>query len=90
MYEFKIQLLFIRSLEIRVGNSSEHQDNPLCTWLRGNELSNIESKEIKYLLISCLDDPYTVGRYVSLVSNDGDTPLTLCQGKKLFHNIFGH
>ena len=78
-----LYLIIDFSLEIRVGNSSEHQDNPLCMWLRGKELSDIKPSENKYLLISCLDDLNTVGRYVSLVSNDVDSPLTLCQGKIL-------
>ena len=50
-------------------------------WLRGKELSDIKESENQYLLITCLDDLNTVGRYVSLVSNDVDSPLTLCQGK---------
>ena len=55
-------------------------------WLRGKELSDIKQNENQYLLISCLDDPHTVGRYVSLKSDDGNSPLTLCQGKKNIYN----
>ena len=75
-------LNYIFSLEIRLGNSSVHQDNPLCGWLRGKELSDIKEKgDQNYKLISCSDESHVVGRYVSFISNDLDTPLTLCQGK---------
>ena len=57
-------------------------------WLRGKELSDVKQSEDKYLLISCLDDLNTVGRYVSLVSNDVDPPLTLCQGKILICTLY--
>ena len=61
-----------------------HEDNPLCGWLRGKELSEINENEQKsYKLISCSDESHVVGRYVSFISNDLDTPLTLCQGKTI-------
>ena len=72
---------YIFSLEIRVGNSTDHHENPLCNWLRGNDLSDVKQNDGRSnKFVSCFDESQVVGRYVSLISNDADIPLTLCQG----------
>ena len=76
----------ISSLEIRVGNSSDHQsDNPLCNWLTSKDFSR--KAEEKYVVVSCSDEPYVIGRYVSFIANDFDVPLTLCQGNYQTHHL---
>ena len=63
------------SLEIRVGNDTEHDKNPLCQWLPGSALN----KQNGFLLLDC----NAVGRIVSISSIATNAPMTLCDLKIL-------
>jgi hypothetical protein len=73
---FELPQLIIFSLEIRLGNGTNYQNNPLCNWISGFQDS-------KFKTVECQG----VAKYATIASIGAKQPLTLCSVNVLSSGI---